>query len=124
MKNLLLGLPLLLLMACSSVTPPSKDSDTPDLIVYRTQGYYNAAVALETAYDKLPTCPVAKPICSDPAIKKKIRKIDDAAYASIKEAQVAVRTPGFSGDKVTTFVASAKALTGAFTDIVNTLPKE
>lgn len=125
MKNILIALPLLFLMACSSSsTLPVKDSDTSDKIVYRTQGYYNASVALETAYDKLPACPIAKPICADSSIKKKIRKIDDAAHTAIKEAQVAVRTPGFSGDKMTTFITAATALTKAFTDITATLPQK
>lgn len=122
MKKFLVSLGVLALVACSnaSVTP----NELPDKVVYRTQGYYNAAVVLETAYDKLPACPTSKPICSDTAIKKKIRKIDEMAYVAIKEAQLAVRTPGFGEEKVATFVTSATALTKAFTDITETLPKK
>lgn len=124
MKKLIIALPLLFLMACSDKPLLSPDqAELPDKVVYRTQGYYNAAVALETAYDNLPACPTSKPICSDVAIKKKIRKVDDAAFIAIKEAQLAVRTPNFGEGKVTTFVTTASALTKAFTDIAATLPK-
>lgn len=121
MKHILSALCLIALVGCSNDTVAP--NETPDKVVYRTQGYYNAAVVAETAYDKLPVCvPTTKPICSDVAIKNKIRKIDEAAYSAIKEAQTAVRKEGFGTDKVTTFVTSATALTKAFTDIAATLP--
>lgn len=124
MKQLFYTLLLITAVGCSQI--PSEYKDYPDLAVYRTQGYYNAAVAAETAYAKLPACgkPESPMICSDLAIKKKLRKIDDAAWIAIKEAQVAVRTPGFGEGKVTTFLTSAVSLTKAFTEITNTLPKK
>lgn len=126
MKQALSALFLFALVACSGQTVPPADAELPDRIVYRTQGYYNAAVAAETAYAKLPACgaPTSPPLCSDSSVKKKVRKIDEMAYAAIKEAQVAVRTPSFGEGKVTTFITSATSLTKAFTDITATLPKE
>lgn len=124
MKNILLILPIILLTACGQTQPLIKNPEQVDKIVFQAQSYYNVAVLAETAYDELPLCPDAKPLCSDPAIKKKVRKIDDAAYAAIKEAQVAARTPGFGEGKLTTFVTTATALTKAFTDITATLPKK
>lgn len=127
MKNLIFALPLLFLMACSQEPLlTAENSEVPDRVIYRTQGYYNAAVAAEIAYGKLPRCgkPTSPVLCSDLSIMKKVRKIDDAAWAAIKEAQVAVRTEGFGEGKVATFVTSATALTKAFTDITNTLPKK
>lgn len=127
MNKILSIFALVLLVGCNAA-PTTSDfgSELPDKIVYRTQGYYNAAVALEIAYDKLPACgkPTSPPLCSDSAIKKKVRKVDDAAYVAIKEAQIAVRTPGFAESKLTTFVTSATALTQAFVDIAETLPKQ
>lgn len=122
MKRIFASICLFAIAGCSQI--PAEYKDLPDKVVYRTQGYYNAGVVAETAYDKLPLCPTQSPICSDTAIKKKLRKIDEAAYIAIKEAQVAVRTPSFAEGKVTTFVTSAEALTKAFTDIAATLPKE
>lgn len=124
MKNILLLIPILLLTACNS-KPLMDNPEQADKIIYQTQSYYNVAVAVETAYDKLPVCgESAIKICADAAIKKKVRKIDDAAYAAIREAQTAVRTPGFGEGKLTTVITTAKALTKAFTDITATLPKK
>lgn len=120
MKSMFVSLFLIAIVGCSQI--PTQYKDLPDKVVYRTQGYYNAAVVAETAYDKLPLCPTNSPICSDASIKKKLRKIDDAAYIAIKEAQAAVRTPDFAESKVITFVTSAEALTKAFTDITATVP--
>lgn len=122
MKKIVLLLPFVLI-ACTAPIPTA-ESELPDRVVYRTQGYYNAAVALENAYGNLPRCgkPASPVICSDLAIMKKIRKVDDIAYAAITEARGAVRTPGFAQSKITTFVTSATALTKAFSDIAETLP--
>lgn len=126
MKNILASLSLLFLVACGSADQPSIKSTDYDSLIFKTQGYYNAAVLLEIAYDKLPACgkPTSPPICSDLVIKKKIRKIDEAAWAAITEAKVAVDTPGFGENKLATIVASATALTRAFSDMTETLPKE
>lgn len=124
MNKLLLLLPVILL-ACTS-TPAPATPLSPDKIVYQAQGYYNVAVVLETAYDNLPACgrPTSPAVCADTAIKKKVRAIDEVAWAAISEAQAAVRTPGFGQDKIATFLTSATALTKAFSDIAETLPKK
>lgn len=127
MKKIFMLIPVLMLMACTSApTPKPGVSELSDRVVYRTQGYYNAAVVVETAYAKLPRCgkPTSPILCSDIAVVKKLRSVDEIAWVAISEAQTAVRTPGFAENKVTTFVASATALTKAFTDIVHTLPKK
>lgn len=129
MRKILFLLPLFLI-ACTPEPKKTPESvflaETPDRIVYQTQGYYNAALVLENAYGNLPRCgkPTSPVLCSDLSIMKKIRKVDDAAYAAIKEAQIAVRTPGFNESKVTTFVTSATALTKAFSEIAATLPRK
>lgn len=71
MKQVLPALFLFALVACggeSALSPAN--SELPDRIVYRTQGYYNAAVAAEIAYAKLPACgkPTSPPLCSDLAV--------------------------------------------------------
>lgn len=116
MKRFLVSLSVLLTVACA--TP-----ETPAQAVYLAQSNYAAALKVEVAYSKLPRCGMSDSpmLCSDPAIVKKVKTASDIAWTSIKEAQVAVRTPGFAESKVTTVVASATALTNAFVEITNTL---
>lgn len=128
MKKYLILLPILL-MSC---TQPEKTPESvflaeqPDRIVYQAQGYYNVGLVAANAYGNLPRCgkPSSPVLCSDLSIMKKVRKVDDAAHAALKEAQAAVRTPGFAESKVTTIVTSATALTKAFAEIAATLPKK
>lgn len=126
MKNIFLATCLaLMLTACVSSAIPAigkVDNKTAQTTIFQAQSYYNAAVVVETAYDKLPACPTAKPLCSDADLKKKVRSVDDAAWLAITQAQKAVRTPGFGDDKLTTYLTSASALVKAFTDITATLP--
>lgn len=137
MKNIfLIACAALMLSACGA-SEPSKTSaaSTPAVAtesvsknisiqqsIFQAQSYYNAAVVVETAYAKLPRCPVAKPVCSDIAVLKKVRAIDEAAWVAIKEAQKAARTPGFGDEKLTTYLTSAQSLVRAFRDITATLP--
>lgn len=110
----LLALTLLLLTAC--VTPT-----TPSQTIYLAESNYAVALRLELAYSALPRCKVAEAPCSDVSVIKTVQKADDVAWSAIKNAQTAVRTPGFGDAKVTTAVASAQALTQAFLDITKTL---
>lgn len=115
MRKILLLLPMLL-MGCTQPESPAQS-------VYLVQSDYAAALKIELAYSELPRCgkPTSPKLCSDVNIMYKVQKADNLAWAAIKQAQTAVRTPGFTDSKVTMAVASAKALTGTFVDITNQL---
>ncbi len=108
MKKYLLLLPTLLI-ACTAPNSAAQD-------VYAAESTYAVALRAELAYSSLPRCPAAK-LCSDVSVIKKIRSSDDIAWKSIQDAQTAVRVPGFGHDYIVTTVASATALTKAFSDI-------
>lgn len=115
MKKLFLFLPMLI-MACTTPQKPSQ-------AVYAAQSSYAGALRAEIAYSNLPRCfgsNVPK-LCSEVTIIKKLQKADDLAWSAIKEAQVAVRTPGYADSRVTTVVATAIALTRAFVEITDQL---
>jgi hypothetical protein len=113
MKKLILLLPILL-MACTA------KPETPAQSVFLAESDYAAGLKIELAYSNLPRCPKAK-LCSDVSIIKKVQIADNVAYVALKDAQAAVRTPGYGDSKITTVVASATALTKAFVDITQTL---
>ncbi len=115
MKKLFLFLPILL-MACT--TP-----DSPAQAVYAAEGSYAAALRLELAYSNLPRCFASNSpkICSEVSVIKKVQTADNVAWSAIKNAQTAVRTPGYGDSKITTAVASAVALTNSFVEITNQL---
>ncbi len=116
MKNILALLLLLFVAACST---PQDSAQT----VYFLQGNYAIALRAEIAYDKLPRCGQASSpkVCSDIAIVKRLRTADDVAWDAIQQVQVAVRTPGFGEDKLTTAIASATAAATSFVNITQTL---
>lgn len=111
----LLFLPVLFITAC---TQP----ETPAQTVYAIESSYAAGLRIELAYSNLPRCHLTRiPLCSDVAVIKKVQRADNIAYSAIKQAETAVRTQGFNDSKITSAIASAKALTGAFTDITSQL---
>ncbi len=115
MKKLLILLPLAIL-ACTKPESPAQS-------VYLVESDYAASLRVELAYSNLPRCgkPTSPKLCSQVSVIKKVQLADNLAWNAIKEAQVAVRTPGYGDNKVTTVVASATALTRAFVSITNTL---
>lgn len=119
MKNLFACAITLVLLACTA-------PETPAQTVYLVQSQYAAALKVEVAYSKLPRCgqPASPKLCSDAAIVSKVKKISDSTWSAIKEAQEAVRTPGFGEDKITTIVTSARSLTDAFVEVTKTLGVE
>ncbi len=112
MKKLLLSVVMLALAACAVPESPAQT-------IYLVQSDYAAALKVELAYSNLPRChlPAAPKICSDVEVIQKLQRADDLAWIAIKQAQTAVRTPGYGEGKVITALASAKALTRAFVDI-------
>jgi uncharacterized membrane protein len=118
MKSIFKLLPLLLAVACGSPASPAQ-------YVYQIESDYAVALRAELAYEALPRCgkPSSPPVCSDLAVAKKVRTVSDAAWIAIQNAQEAVRTPGFEDSKLTSAVASAKALTKTFYDLATTLKK-
>ncbi len=92
-------------------------------IVYMVQSDYATALRAELAYSSLPRCgkPTSPKLCSEVNIIKNIQQADNVAWASIQEAQAAVRTPGFGEAKIATAIATAKALVGSFMKITQTL---
>jgi hypothetical protein len=112
MKKLLFSIVMLALAACAVPESPAQT-------VYLVQADYAAALKVELAYSNLPRChaPGSGPICSDVNVIQKLQHADDLAWIAIKQAQGAVRTPGYGDGKVITALASAKALTRAFVDI-------
>lgn len=121
MRKIALLLPILL-MACTAPAVPV----TPQQIVYHLKSDYIIAQMLEDDYSRLPRCgkPWSPKICSDVKILRRVQKADDLAGSAIKEAQIAVRTPGYGDSGMTTAIASAKALTNAFTEFTENLPKK
>lgn len=118
MKNLLSCLVLVMGMTVACTTP-----QTPAQSVYLVQSQYAAALRIELAYSNLPRCgkPTSPKLCSDVDTIRKVQKADDIAWTAIGEAQKAVRTRGFGESKITTAVASARALTQSFVSITNQL---
>lgn len=116
MRKILVLSSLLFLVACA--TP-----ETLAQSVFLAESDYVAALKVELAYSNLPRCgkPDSPVICSDVDIMKKMQKMDNVAWEAIQQAQKAVRTPGFGDSKITTLVASAKALVGSFVNITQTL---
>lgn len=114
MKKILVLLPLLLI-ACTS-------PETPQQAVYLAESQYSAALRVELAYSNLPRCnKTTSKLCSDAVVIKKARKADDIAWLALQEAETAVRTQGYGKSSITTAVASAKALVGAFVSITSNL---
>lgn len=115
MKKLLILLPIIL-MSC---TKP----DTPQQAVFAAENSYAIALRAELAYSNLPRCgkPTSPIVCSDVSVIKKLQKSDDIAWIALKDAETAVRTPGYGDSKVTTTVASATALVKAFASITDKL---
>ncbi len=121
MKKFLI-LPILLLMAC---TDSPAVPNTPAQIVFQLQSDYNAAVAVETAYDKLPDCAkTAIVLCADSSVKKSVRKYDDKAWAAIQNAQIAVRLGGAIGSSIDDAIANAKLVVSSFIGVTQTLKVE
>lgn len=119
MKKSLAALLLLLLIGC---THPESSAQT----VYLIQSDYAIGLKAELAYSNLPRCgkPTSPPVCSKADTIKKVQNADNYAWIAIQEAQVAVRTSGYGLSKITTTIASAKALTDVFVSIATSLPKE
>lgn len=115
MKKLLFIIPLFLI-GCTS-------PDTPAQTIYLLESNYSAALQIEITYDDLPRCgpPANPPLCSTMNTIKKVRIADDIAYSALKNAEIAVRAHGFSVNNTTAALASATAMTQAFTDITATL---
>lgn len=112
-------IPMLFLMACT--TP-----ETPAQAVFLAQSDYAVALRAEVAYSNLPRCSANKlvKLCSEVSVIKKLQKADNVAWAAIKQAQIAVRTPDFDQSKLVATVAVAKALTNSFVEITNELKVE
>lgn len=116
LKSYLLCMVALALVACTAPKSPAQ-------AVFQLKGDYAAALSIETAYDKLPTCGTdfSGYVCKDLKLAKTVRQIDDSAYAALGAAESAVRTPGFGEERVTTAVATATNAIAAFVSITSTL---
>ena len=114
MKNILVLAASFLLLACTAPVTPAQT-------VYSIESQYATALKIELAYTRLPKCGTATVVCRDTELLKKVRKADDVAWDAIKNAQDAVRTPGFGDSQITTILASTKAVVKAFVDITSTL---
>ncbi len=115
MKKIFILIPILI-MGCAK-------PETPAQSIYLVESDYAAALRVELAYSGLPRCgkPNSPILCSDVNIIKKVQKSDDIAWFAIQDAQSAVRTQGYGNSATVTIVASATALTKAFSDITATL---
>lgn len=102
MKYLALALPLAF-AACTKPVPPSD--------VYALASALTAAEHAAMGYLSLPVCPQATAICSDPAIRNKIKLADQTAYQSVKAAEAGAA----AGDSVavTTAMAAVSGLVAA-----------
>lgn len=116
MKRFMTLMLLPLLVACTS-------PQTPAQAVYAAESQYATALRVELAYSNLPRCgkPTGSVLCSEVSVIKKAQKADDIAWIALKQAENAVRTPGFGESKLTAAISSAKALVGSFVQITQTL---
>lgn len=79
MKRFLPIVAMAALTACSSAT---KSSDA-----YALASALTAADRVALGYMTLPTCTGATPVCSDPAVKQKIKVQAQIAYDAVKQAE-------------------------------------
>lgn len=109
-----------LFLACMLALAACTLPKTPAQSIYQLQGDYNAAVSLETKYDKLPDCGIknAPVLCSKIETKKLIRQVDDAAYDALMDAQTIVRSDGTTTEKAIAAMGSAQSAILAFSSIV------
>lgn len=89
--------------------------------VFAAKEGYGVAERLATVYAQLPRCstPAVQP-CSDQAVLDQITRARNIAREALAAAQIAVDTPQFGENAVSTAVASAQAAMSAFTSIANT----
>lgn len=107
---------LVILSACTS-------AETPAQKIYEIESDYASVLKLAVTYEKLPVCDsITKThLCADPKIIKQIKEADIIAWSILREAQNAVRTPGFGDSKTTKAIASAHHAVIALADIVDHL---
>ena len=106
LKRLTLGLSMLLLAACGSLT-----GTTPAGDVYAVRSGYNVVLTAAVAYVELPRCgaPTSPRLCSEPKVAEQLVKADLAAKATLDAAEnVARNTPG--ADARTAIAAANEAI--------------
>lgn len=116
MKRLLAAFVLTLVASCAGVTAPQ----SPAQAVFAAKQSYAVALTAAVAYKRLPACPAATKICSDPAVVAQLQKIDTASSALLDGAEATVRT---GGGNVQMAITAAEQAVSAFTTITATLGK-
>ncbi len=114
MKKLLAVLILTTVAACAGVSAPQ----SPAQAVYAAKQSYAVALTAAVAYKRLPTCPTATKVCSDPKIVSQLQKIDTASSALLDGAEATVRSGGTGAALA---ITAAEQAVAAFTTITSTL---
>lgn len=112
MKNLFSLLLLLFVTACS-VAPKS-----PAQSIYLIENNFRAALVIAVTYKELPKCGTGIQLCSNPVVVKKLQTTYDVANASLKAAQLTVRSG--TGNAEIAITAAQQAVI-ALTAITSTL---
>ncbi len=114
MKRLFAVFVLTLVASCASVTATLD----PQQAVFAAKQSYAVALTAAVAYKRLPHCPTATKICSEPKVVAQLQKIDDASAALLDGAEVTVRS---GGGNVQMAITAAQQAVAAFTTITSTL---
>jgi hypothetical protein len=106
-----------LLTSCAT-TPTSN----PQASVFQIKQNYELALQVAVAYDNLPPCVAGvKAVCSEHAVKVKLKTAKDVASPAIQAAENAVRDPTFSASASQAVVSAANQAVIALTAITAAL---
>ena len=106
------------LAACGSVPPAPK---TPAQAAYELTAAYAGALTVAVAYDRLPPCPAASPVCSTVANKAAIKAAVDRADPLVTSAQVIARATSPDASAVSNAIVAAVAAVGQLSTITTSL---
>lgn len=113
MKHLILA-SCVALAACGSVPPAPK---TPAQAVYELTAAYAGALTVAVAYDRLPPCPAASPVCSTVANKAAIKAAVDRADPLVTSAQTIARATSPDATALANALTAAVAAVGQLSTI-------
>lgn len=113
MKKLFASAVLALFLTACALAPQS-----PAQAVYQAKTDYAIALTAAVAYKRLPPCPTASKVCSDPKIVKQLQAADTAAAALLDGAEVTVRQGGGNAQMAITAAQQAVAALTSVTKLL------
>jgi hypothetical protein len=121
MKRMLAVLPAVVLAACAGTATAPVPPPINSLIAAENAVLFgDQAIA---AYEKLPPCPTAAPLCQTPAVKAELKIASAKAYAAIVAARPIIEANPNGGSAATAAVTDLNAATAAFAVATSALPK-